>query len=86
MAATYAYTDTTGRKLTQSEYDTQVQAGTDVSKYTKIEPNVSTSTTTQPTIPAGTPTVLPQTTQTVPTVDLMAKVKELPLYSELLKK
>lgn len=84
--ATYAYIDTTGRKLTQSEYDTQAQAGTDVSKYTKIEPNVATSTTTQPTIPVGTPTVLPQTTQTVPTVDPMAKIKELPLYSELLKK
>lgn len=86
MAATYAYTDTTGRKLTQSAYNRHIKDGIDVSKYTKIEPNVSTSTTTQPTIPAGTPTVLPQKTQPVPTVDPMAKIKELPLYSELLKK
>jgi hypothetical protein len=34
--ATPVYTDTTGRKITQTAYDAQAKAGTDVSKYTKI--------------------------------------------------
>lgn len=68
--ATPVYTDTTGRKITQTAYDTQAKAGTDVSKYTKIwtAPVVNTQPVQQP------------------ANDVLSKIKELPQYQDLLGK
>lgn len=75
--ADFKYEDLQWRKITQTAYDSQKQAGTDVSSYKPIQPTVAPAASISPVTPTAAPVTAPSQ---------LDAIKQLPQYNDLLKK